>query len=1015
MRYFYSLLFFCYCFFSATSLSAQAANDECDAAIPLPEEVEYCSGVGQFSNVAASPSFNFNDYPACIEEREQNADVWFSFVALRNSVNVIVTGATDQDPGGTLQAPQFILYRDGICTDTSQMALGCRSPFRSPQTGQFLNGGNILFTNLIEGATYYIMVGARNGETGSFQLCVNQFDNVPEPSGDCATGVLLCDKSPFSIDFISGNGDVNEDLEVGDVCGDFEPGEDNSAWYKWTCDQPGSLELTIDPLGAAFNEDIDFVVYELPGGIDDCDNKQALRRMFSGESQGNGDGNLPCLGDTGMSLNDGDESESCGCQAGNNNFVSAIDMVAGRSYALVILNFSGSGDGVAIEWGGTGTFLGLEPDVSITQDQACIGEAIQFADNSTSVDPILSQEWNFGATATPRTASGPGPHSVSFNQPGEPNVTLVIETRRGCREIIRRREVEIVCCDDQFVVSGSVTDVLCPGDSTGLIDLDAVSTFSPMTVTYDWSNDADTEDVTMLGPGTYTVTVTDESTCTAERTFTVDAPPAFTFDTLIGMPDCAGGTNGTLRFTVLGGGAGGYEYSFNGGAFSTNNQLGNLPVTIVDVTIRDAVGCTVDQAIAVDELELGLREGEPVFREPTCFGDSDGEIEVQVANGRPTFQYDFGQGFQDDNLLAGVPAGTYPVTARDADGCLGEFLIEITEPPAIDLALDGTNSTCFETDDGTLTTTVSGGRPGYAFSWTDGQAAGDSLRADLPPGVYGIQVTDDNGCVRTESITLTQPAEIFPVIDNFVDLTCFGDSVGSFTLSATGGTPDYTYSSDGENFQTDSLLDGLRAGDYLLYVMDANGCTDSISGALTEPEEFIVVPGPDLQIALGFSTALTVASNYDPGVQYAWGPDSLTCLDPPCTRVLAGPLFTTLYTVVGTNAAGCIDSAQVELRVVDEKPFYVPNAFSPNADGQNDGFTIYGGRAVAGIDRLNIYDRWGGQVFGRSDFPANDPELGWDGTVDGQPVNPAVFVYTATIRFINGSTEEVSGDVTVVR
>lgn len=1007
MKYLYLLLSLL-----SLPLVAQQANDECIDAEPIPEQLSYCSGTAAFSNVGATASLPVNDYPICLDERDQIQDVWFSFTALQNSVNIQVIGNVDGTPGGTIQAPQFALF-EGSCTALN--SVGCRSPFQNPQTGQFLNGGNIIYNELVVGNTYFILVTARNGNTGTFELCLDQFDAVPEPSSDCGTGVILCDKSPFSVDFLQGTGQFRDDILSDNItCGIF-PEEFNSAWYKWTCDQSGSLDFTITPLGAAFNEDIDFVLFELPNGLDNCNDKIVLRQMFSGETNGQGAANLPCLGPTGLSIGEPGTLENCGCDPDDNNFISSINMVAGRNYALVIMNFSGSGDGFTIEFGGDGTFLGPEPAFTFSNNQVCVGDALVFEDQSQSLDPIISQEWDFGPTASPRNASGPGPHSVVFGQPGQPSVSLTIETSRACREIINQQEVNVICCDGQFTGSASITDVVCPADSNGMIDLTASSNFSPGTITFSWSNGEMTEDINSLTQGQYLVTISDDSGCEDVLDFNVGGPPPFTFDTLITMPDCAGGTNGALTFTVTSGGEGPYLYNFDNAGFGPENSLQNLPVSIINVVARDVNGCLVEQDIAVDELELGLVDGARVSTEPICAGDPNGTITIELANGQPAYDYDFGlgNGFQSSNTLGGLPQGTYTVTARDADGCLGIFPIDIVDPPEIVLDNIETDISCFGAGDGEIITFSGGGRPGYTYRWSNGSAT-DTVLTNLEAGIYTLSLTDQNGCLRTLTDTIIEPNEIFPVLEESIDLTCFEEATGAFRLSATGGTPDYTYSADGANFQVDPLLENLFAGDYRLYVQDANGCLDSLEGTLFQPIEFIVDPGNDLSIVLGYDTILRAVSNYMP-VSYNWGPETLQCLDPPCTRVRAAPVATTLYTVIGTNAAGCLDSAQVQVKVIEDRPLFIPNAFSPDGNGTNDGFTVFGGPAVDQINTLRVYDRWGGLVFERDDFMPNEPSLGWDGTVDGKRVNSAVFVYYASVRYINGSTVEFKGDVTVVR
>ena len=988
-------------------LLAQPANDDCDGAIALPAGEMFCSGADGFTTVGATPSLEQDGYAICIDERDQIKDVWFSFRATRNSVTIQVTGAVPGNQRGTLEQAQFSLAR-GRCDTLENLA--CRSPFISG--GQIQNGGSLIYNDLRRGEVYYILVGARNGNEGTFELCVEQFDAVPDPSSDCSTGVVLCDKSPFAVQALQGRGQEEDDLLSDNISCQSVPEEFNSSWYKWTCDQPGTLSFDITPLGAAPNEDIDFVLYELTGGLEACGDRTVIRQMFSGETGGNGDLNIPCLGATGISDGDPDMLENCGCDPGNNNYVKSIDMEAGKSYALVIMNYTGSGDGFSIEFGGTGTFLGPDPKLVYSKTEVCVGEPITFEDQSTSLDGIASWEWDFGPSATPRTATGAGPHTVSFREAGSPNVTLAITTTRNCVEYISSSEVAVICCADQFSGDAAVTNVTCPGAGDGGIDFTATSSVDGATLTYAWSNGQVTPSLTNLDLGDYTVTVTDGSGCEASYTYTVAGPDPFVFDTLIVQPDCAGGTNGILDLRILSGGAGGYEYSFDGGPFTPESRLENLPVGDVRVQYRDANGCTDEQTLRLDELQLALVEGSAAFREPTCSGATDGRITIDISNGTPGYQYDFGNGLQASREAGGFAAGTYPVTVVDQEGCTGDFVIELTEPPVLGLALQADSSSCFGTNDGSVFATPTGGRPAYALDWSDGITGTD--RINLGAGTYVVALTDSLGCTVTDSVTLVDPEEIVASIVDQVDLVCFGDPSGSVTLSALGGSPAYSYSADGLEFQADSLLGNLLAGDYTLYVRDQNGCLDSLNAALSQPEQFVLETETQVRLVLGNDTTLFVRSNYNP-VDYRWGPDSVTCLTPNCSRVTIMPVHSGELYVTGTTLEGCVDTAFVAFSVIEDLPTFIPNVISPNEDGTNDHFTVFGGPALAQVEELRIYDRWGGLVYqSAAPFPANDSGLGWDGTVGGQPVNGGVYVYYVEVSYINGRVVGYKGDVTVL-
>ena len=998
-------------FVLSAALGAQAINDECVNAIPLPDDLSYCTGRGGFSNQAATPSLAPDVYPVCIEERDEMKDVWYSFTAQRNSVSLSVAGAVPDNNRGSLQAPQFALF-EGTCGALQDLA--CRSPYLI--NGVAYNGGSLVYNGLERGLTYYILVGSRYGNEGSFELCLEQFDSPADPSSDCQTGVVLCDKSPFSVEALQGIGNVLDDLLTDNVpCGDYRPPELNSGWYKWTCDQPGTLSFDIIPLGANPEEDLDFTVYEMTNGLGDCDARVPIRHMYSGDDNDDvPDDNVPCFRNTGLRDQETDTVEGCGCSVGDNNYVRSIDMEAGKSYALVVTNFTQSGDGFRIEFGGTGTFLGPQADVRYSTTTACVGEIVTFEDRSTASDGIVDWEWDFGVTAEPRFASGPGPHDIRFLRPGLPSIELAVTSDRQCTEYLRRQDIEVVCCDGQFIGSADITPVSCPGLTDGAIAFSGSSTVDGVGgLSFTWETGAVTDAIDGLGKGTYGLTVTDGTTCQGDFRFEVGGPDDFVLDTLITRPTCGGGTDGALQFTVLSGGAGGYEYSFNGSPFGPNNRLENLAISQVDVVARDANGCRVESRILVDELRLERVQGSSLYTEPVCAGDANAVATLEIANGQPGYRYDFGAGYQNANSQGGLTAGAYLFRAIDANQCTGEFPVEILDPPVLGATIRADSSTCFGTADGRAAAIASGGRPAYAYAWSPGGTA-DSLD-NLGPGTYRLTVTDSNGCTATSEVTLNDPAEVIAAIDSLEDLVCFGQPTGSVTLSATGGVGGYTYSSDGIAYGAAPLLDSLLAGDYALRVQDANGCEDTINVSLTQPEEFLIATSDFVQLHLGDDTTLLATSNYSP-VDFTWGPDSVACLTPDCSRVWVRPVGSYDYFVTGVNPAGCVDTAVVAFSVIMDLPTFIPNVFSPNGDGRNDFFTVFGGNAIDRVEKLRVYDRWGGLLYEAAEpFPANEPTLGWDGMLDGRPVNNGVYVYYVEVRYINGTVERYRGDVTVLQ
>lgn len=997
MRFLYLSLFI----LMTGRLWAQPANDNCINATVLTEVENWCSETASLNNLNGTDE----GIPTagCFPTNQPPADVWFAFTAIGNTLSVGVTGDFN-DPNidwGTLQNPSIAIY-SGNCDNLQELTCG--------SDGAGLHVINTETTNLLIGTTYYIRISGEDGRMGTFSLCVNNYNSVPDPSGDCNPGVILCDKSSFAVEKITGSGNNPSELQ-GIFCNATQAIlEDASTWYKWTCDVAGSLSFTLTPQNPA--DDLDFWVFELPAGIEDCNNKVLIRNMASGRNN-NAPFNEwePCTGATGLSLTDTDVSEDCGCQVGDNNFLAALDMEAGRSYALIISNFSNSGSGFSIEFGGTGTFLGPKADFTVEPPTTCVGESLTFTDASTYIGDLVDWQWNFGEGATPATASGQTPPAVSYTTPGVKSVLLSVETDRGCI-VSQVAQVVITCCDDTFTIDGDITGPSCPDGDNGSIDLTATSPFPPYN--YSWSNGTTEEDPFGLTEGEYMVTVTDLFNCMGTASFTVESPGALEIDTLITQPTCNGGTDGAISLQISGGSPP-YEFDWNNTGFTSENSLSNISQGDYPVTIRDQNGCLTDLVIPVRELQLVLDPTIQAIVPPSCTGLSNGSITISIDNGLAPYEYNWndGSGFVDESSLSGLPAGSYIVDVLDANLCMGQFEFILLDPEPLALTFDFNDISCNGADDGLVTAIVSGGTPPYSYSW--GNGATTATIQDLAAGEYSVEVLDANGCDIDAVIALIEPQVLGIEIAEIIDNVCFGESNGSVVAASIGGTGPFEYSVDGGPFQPSPTLSGLPAGTFMIAVRDAGNCVASIEATVNEPPQLTVDAGPDQTVDLGFDTRIR-ATPSDPFVTYEWMPmDSFNCVNTECSWIQVAPPDNTVYTVVVTDANGCQASDDVLISLSKKRPIYIPNAISPNNDGRNDSFIAYGGPAADIIESLKIFDRWGDLIFERENLSLNNLGDGWDGTFDGKLVNTGVFVYVIDIRFIDGIVETFSGDVTVTR
>ena len=394
----------------------------------------------------------------------------------------------------------------------------------------------------------------------------------------------------------------------------------------------------------------------------------------------------------------------------------------------------------------------------------------------------------------------------------------------------------------------SQTNVLCFGASTGAINLTPSGGTTPYT--YTWSNGATTQDLSGIVAGTYTVVVNDANGttggCTATTTVTITQPAAaLTLSSTQVNVLCNGATTGSIDLTPAGGTAP-YTYSWSNGA--TTQDLAGLAAGTYTVNINDANGvtggCAATLTATITQPTL-LTQAVTAFTYPSgtnisCFGLSDGSVNLTIGGGNPGYTYLWSNGAVTEDL-SNVPAGNYSVTVTDLNGCTITSTITLTQPALLTSGLvpavyvGGFNTTgCLS--NGAIDLSVGGGNPGYTYNWSNGSTSQDI--SALPAGPYSVTVTDINGCQITSSIVLTSPTPLTQSISAFVypsgtNISCFGLSDGSIDLTIGGGSPMYSYS--WSNGATTQDLSNVPAGTYNVTVTDANGCQITSSITLTQP------------------------------------------------------------------------------------------------------------------------------------------------------------------------------------
>ena len=383
----------------------QPANDACEQAKVIENVSNYCSADKEFTTESAADN-----------------DVWFQFTARAFDVNVSVSGNTDGtgNLGGTLQNPQVELYTG---CGTAQIVTSIVS---SDNVTTLYKGG------LIIGNIYYIRVSGSN--SGSFKLCVNNYNPIFKPGQDCSSASVLCSKETFTQTDVSGGG-MNSNEAAGTCLSAFGVNsEQNSAWYKWTAANNGTLTFVITPTA---NDDIDWVLYDL-GTTDNCAAVSVATAIRCNAGRG-----VDCLGPgqkrytkTGLDMTSVDLNEGGGCLEGQDGFVRFVDMQQGHVYALIVNNFDRGNNGFTIEFGGTGQFLGPQAVIDLQQNDACTPEqSFTFTSRSSNHNRL---KWTFGQGASLDSADTDGPHTVSYSTPGIKTVVLQAFGDKGCSVVASR-------------------------------------------------------------------------------------------------------------------------------------------------------------------------------------------------------------------------------------------------------------------------------------------------------------------------------------------------------------------------------------------------------------------------------------------------------------------------------------------------------------------------------------------------------------------------------------------------
>lgn len=569
--------------------------------------------------------------------------------------------------------------------------------------------------------------------------------------------------------------------------------------------------------------------------------------------------------------------------------------------------------------------------------------------------------------------------------------------------------------------SETSSDVTCFGDYDGSVVVSASGGAAPLTYNIGSTSNS-SGSFTGLNGNTYTVTITDANGCTlTSSALIVSEPAAIMIDSQTSTNiSCFGANDGSINVSASGG-AGGLSYSIDGIPQPTGDFT-NLSANNYTVTITDINSCTNSVSFTLTEpQQISISSS---ANQTICNGQT-ASVSASVVGGSQPYTYFWSNGSVNSPTIFVSPSSEtiYSVYVQDANGCISNTSSStVGVSPSIVLdVIPNTENVC-PGNPAAITISPSGGiGPPYMTYVNNSIQSSPYLVYPNETTTYNVTAIDACGSTATQSVTINVydlPPISFqadtlngcqPLTVNFIENTQdmgqtyswnFGDS--DHNNLAFTKSPSHEYEDPGQYTVT-------------LSVVSAEGC----SNTLVVPNMITVYPAPTAKFILNpevvsvikpivYYTNLSLLN--DTNYWYFGDGDSSNTIN-PVHVYQQYPTGTYNVELIVATDHGCRDTAYTYVQVENEYTLYAPTAFSPDFDGINDVFNVYGN----GIDPRNfhmyIYDRWGEVIFETKDL-----HQGWDGSVNGGDIGKnAVYTWLVIYKDLKSIEHQKAGAVTIIR
>lgn len=470
---------------------------------------------------------------------------------------------------------------------------------------------------------------------------------------------------------------------------------------------------------------------------------------------------------------------------------------------------------------------------------------------------------------------------------------------------------------DSITVKATIVIPRCFDGKDGKITTEVKGGTFPYTFLWTHNPSLNTSQLNNIPAGNYYLNVKDKVGCNLDLQYLVNQPNKLEIIKQLQQDvTCYNGSNGALSVAVAGG-TPPLQTKWSAGNPSDALSINNLRVGFYSITLTDSNGCADSASYQIKEPTPLLGYFDSIFS-PSCYAYQNGNVTFKVTGGVRPYVYSFDNGpIQFDSVATFVKSGWIKVKVVDNNGCIILDSSLITQPAQLSFNPEVTNISCFSLQDGKIIVNGGGGIKPYKFSWSH-MSVDTNIAYNLAPGVYVVTISDKNNCTWKDTVQIIQPEKLQAKVDLTVPASCYNVANGMATGTAIGGTPAYEFFWKGPLNYNGQSVNGMKAGNYLMYVKDKNGCLDSAALTIGQPNRVAssikAIGIPSCVDSTDGWAEVTPLFGVGP-FTYRWSNGS--------TDARANNLAKGTYSVIITDKCG--DTAMAYVAIPDPAPFILPN------------------------------------------------------------------------------------------